>query len=161
MHVGSNSLKELPAGLAHAACLLTLDASCNQLFSLQPDMLSGLSNLTSLKLSQNLLEGQLPPEIGCLTRCCNCKPAWRILERLGGCADFTGMHRLELLDLSQNGLLTLPPSLGRCTALVELLLGNNQLTCIPDEAGQLSSLRTLDLGRNRRACIAACALSRA
>ena len=64
-------------------------------------------------------------------------------------------NRLELLDLSQNGLLALPPSLGQCTALVELLLGSNQLTCIPDEAGQLSSLRTLDLGRNRCACVVA------
>ena len=70
VHVGTNCLKELPIGLAHAASLLTLDASCNQLSSLQPNMLTGIRGLTSLKLAQNLLEGQFPPEIGCMTRCC-------------------------------------------------------------------------------------------
>ena len=68
--MGSNSIRELPAGLAHAAGLLALDASCNQLPLLQASVLTGLCGLTSLKLSQNLLKGQLPPEIGCLTRCC-------------------------------------------------------------------------------------------
>ena len=64
-------------------------------------------------------------------------------------AEPSSTHRLEVLDLSLNGLSALPPTIGQCTALVELLLCHNQLTCIPGEAGQLSNLRTLDLGRNR------------
>ena len=154
LRVGENNIDELPGGLAHAARLLALDASCNRLSSLQAGVLSGLHGLMSLNLSQNLLKGQLLPEIGCLTRCSIGTSAGRNLFRqtlsvAKGDYDHSGALRLELLDLSQNRLSALPPTLGQCTGLVELLLGSNQLTSIPDEAGQLNSLRTLNLCRNR------------
>lgn len=57
--------------------------------------------------------------------------------------------RLAHLDLSQNRLSGLPASIGRCTALVELLLGYNRLETLPDELAGLAALRTLDLRGNR------------
>ena len=57
--------------------------------------------------------------------------------------------RLAHLDLSQNRLSGLPAAIGRCTALVELLLGYNRLESVPPELGALAALRTLDLRGNR------------
>ncbi|GFR48186.1 hypothetical protein Agub_g10035, partial [Astrephomene gubernaculifera] len=84
----------------------------------------GLSSLTDLDLSRNRLRGQLLREVGLLAR-------------------------LRSLNLRDNKLAGLPPSIAGCTALVELYLGRNQLSCLPPELGLLEALRTLELRDNR------------
>lgn len=63
-----NGIKQLPAGLGHATALLVLDVSCNQLQALSGSILGSMQALTSLKLSQNALEGCLPQQISQLHR---------------------------------------------------------------------------------------------
>lgn len=52
------------------------------------------------------------------------------------------------VNLNQTGLTSLPPEIGNCAQLRELLLEGNRLTGLPPELGNCAQLRTLDLGRN-------------
>ena len=58
----------------------------------------------------------------------------------------TGQTELNLSDI---GLTTLPPEIGKLTALKVLSLGSNQLTSVPTEIGKLTDLLVLDLGNNQ------------
>jgi internalin A len=53
------------------------------------------------------------------------------------------------LNLSKQGLTTLPPEISQLTNLRELNLSGNQLTRLPDEMSALINLTTLDLYSNR------------
>jgi hypothetical protein len=55
---------------------------------------------------------------------------------------------LTWLDLSRNGLASLPPHLCRCTALVHLALGGSKLEGLPAELSGLRGLEKLDLRKN-------------
>lgn len=52
------------------------------------------------------------------------------------------------LNLSKLGLITLPPEIGKLSALTRLFLNNNRLSSLPPEIGQLSALTELYLSRN-------------
>jgi internalin A len=56
---------------------------------------------------------------------------------------------LTQLDLSRNQLSSLPPEIGQLTALTELGLFSNQLSSLPPAIGQLTALTTLDLADNQ------------
>ena len=56
---------------------------------------------------------------------------------------------LTRLDLSFNQLSTLPPEIGRLTALTRLDLSGNQLSTLPPEIGRLTALTTLYLDGNQ------------
>ncbi len=87
---------------------------------------SGLPYLERLDLSQNMIIGTMPPELG-------------------------EMQSLTHLILSYNHFSGSIPSLGvNSTSLVHLILGNNQLTGgIPDGFRYLTGLSELDLSYNR------------
>lgn len=53
------------------------------------------------------------------------------------------------LDLSYQGLTSLPPDIGRLVNLVSLDLSGNDLVSLPPEIGELSHLQQLDLRHNR------------
>lgn len=53
------------------------------------------------------------------------------------------------LDLSAQGLQSLPPQIAQLRSLRQLNLENNRLTRLPDEIGALSALTRLDLSNNR------------
>ncbi len=53
------------------------------------------------------------------------------------------------LDLSMEGLPTLPRQIGQLTNLTSLLLNNNQLTTLPRQIGQLFNLAGVGLNSNR------------
>ena len=53
------------------------------------------------------------------------------------------------LDLSKQGLETLPESIGQLTQLTTLLLSQNELTSLPESFGQLTQLRRLYISQNQ------------
>jgi len=59
------------------------------------------------------------------------------------------VEQLQLLVLASNQLSTLPPEIGRLTALTGLFLNNNQLTTLPPEIGRLTALTGLGLSDNQ------------
>ena len=106
--------------------------------------------VTSLSLAFNFLQGQIPPEIGGLSRL-------RYL-RLGGSYALTGPLPEELFDLPELRDLqlrsfhvggTLPPEIARLRQLVTLDLRSAGLGGpLPAEITQLTKLQVLNLGRN-------------
>ncbi|MFQ6669842.1 hypothetical protein Gotur_034933 [Gossypium turneri] len=91
--------------------------------------------LTELNASKNLLSG-IPENIGCLMR-------------------------LIRLDLHQNRISSIPPSISGCSSLAEFYMGNNALSILTEELGALSRLGTLDLHSNqlKEYPVGACKLS--
>src|SRR3954470_10227999 len=57
------------------------------------------------------------------------------------------------LELSGLNLVSLPPEIGRLTALTALLLYDNRLAALPPEIGRLTALTTLYLHNNRLAAL--------
>ena len=78
-----------------------------------------------LRLSENNLTGEIPPELG-------------------------NLESMEVLDLGGNNLTgEIPPELGNLKSMKVLDLGGNNLTGeIPPELGNLKSMKVLDLGGN-------------
>ena len=81
-------------------------------------------HITEILLGLNGLAGELPPEIGDLTR-------------------------LSRLDLTDNQLTNVPAEIGSLTGLTELNLGFNDLSSLPAEISQLTNLTSLSLAGNR------------
>ena len=104
----------------------SLDLSRNNLQGEIPSDIGQLDQLTYLNLAGNSLAEPIPPEIGQL-------------------------HKLTTLDLSRNQLTgDVPSEIGDLQELRYLGLGSNQLTgSIPSEIGQLHELRNLHLSDNR------------
>ena len=85
---------------------------------------------------------------------------WRWQGKQGKTLDLSGQRLTTLppelgrltaltrLDLANNRLTTLPPEIGQLTALTQLFLINNQLTTLPPELGRLTALRELFLAGN-------------
>ena len=109
--------------------------------------------VTEVVLPANNLDGQIPPEVGSLTRL-------RKLElqrnRLHGRIppELGSLTNLRMLRLDTNFSLTgpIPPQLGSLSQLTELLLGFNRLSGpIPPELGSLANLTRLNLFLNQLA----------
>ncbi len=103
-----------------------LDLSKRELTGEIPTELGSLTKLTSLLLYSNGLTGEIPKELGTLAN-------------------------LEELFLYSNGLTgEIPTELGNFVNLHSLFISNNQLTGeIPTELGNLVKLQTLSLSGNR------------
>ena len=91
-----------------------------------PTTLAELTNLRTLRMDFNFLQGTIPTSIGMLTS-------------------------LEILDLGDNAISgTIPSELGMLTSLTELNLYRNFLTgSLPSEIGKLTSLKDLSLRDNQ------------
>ena len=77
-------------------------------------------------------------------------PGEKILtdDKLHKLLDHAASRGLKELDLSYNGLTTLPPEIRRLTNIESLDLSGNELIAVPQEIGYLSQLKHLDLRRN-------------
>ncbi len=125
LNLRTNSLKSLPETLGGLKSLHTLWLAENMLCEF-PALLPWFKSLRKLDLGRNAIK-ILPesPEI------------------------FTdGFQLLESLDLSYNGLVSLPESFGNLKSLQELYLTQNGLTALPESFGHLNSLRELHLIMN-------------
>uniref|UniRef100_A0A3B3WZY9 Uncharacterized protein n=1 Tax=Poecilia mexicana TaxID=48701 RepID=A0A3B3WZY9_9TELE len=117
-------LDRLPSALLALTHLRTLDLQHNNLRTLEELLgLVHLQRLSCLKLAYNRVLA-LPPTVGVL-------------------------RALELLDLSNNQLKSLPPALFTLHRLRRLLLAGNLLPELPSEVKALALLTELDLSGNR------------
>eukprot|EP00253_Pinus_taeda_P032717 PITA_32717 len=172
----SGSATTMPFLIALTNCshLKELNLRDNKLASVLPLAIGKLStNLSILKLANNLIEGNIPPHIGNLTSLTYLNlsgnslngsiPSLRnlkILERLilgnnklqGDIPDdFENLKQLGLLDISGNILSgKIPNSLAPLKQLRFLLLHHNQLSgTIPSNLGNCTNLELLDLSHNK------------
>ena len=106
--------------------------------------------VTGLSLEGNRLSGQIPPELGNLSRMATLK---LYENRLSGPIppQLGNLNYLVTLNLTQNQLSgQIPPELGSLSYLEILALTQNQLSGqIPPELGYLSYLETLHLSQTR------------
>ncbi len=103
----------------------------------------------SVALSNNGLEGSIPPEMGKFSKLVG---LWLNFNNLSGPipAELGNLANLEDLSLGYNSLSgTIPPELGNLANLKDLGLGGNGLSGpIPPELGNLANLAYLRLGGN-------------
>ena len=106
--------------------------------------------VAGLLLPDNLLEGNIPPDLGRLT---NLGSLFLLGNRLTGSipAELGNLSNLRQLQIVYNQLTgPIPVELGSLIKLRHLHLGGNQLTGpIPVQLERLTELRSLDLGVNR------------
>ena len=169
-----NTLTSLPLSFSQLTVLEELDLSGNQLAAL-PAGFSDLSALRSLNLSYNSFS-QIPADVFSLQRLTSVDFASNPLSELDSqiaqlqelrvlrlAAHFflkpnqklhvlpeaiCSLKNLEVLDLSDHVIDSLPSCWGNLSALRELSLRSNLLSRLPDSFIRLSSLEKLDLKGN-------------
>ncbi|KAL3753096.1 hypothetical protein ACJRO7_000488 [Eucalyptus globulus] len=117
---------ELPLSLSNLVRLSEFGAWDNRLSGmLLPDFFTNWTELVYLRLWNNFISGQIPPEIGSLTK----------------------LKYFYLGDNSLSG--TIPPEVGNLTLLTNLDLSRNQLYGeVPETISRLANLQTIGLLRN-------------
>nr|XP_025882533.1 leucine-rich repeat receptor-like serine/threonine-protein kinase BAM1 isoform X2 [Oryza sativa Japonica Group] len=153
----------IPRELGKLASLSSLDLSNNALAGEIPATFADLKNLTLLNLFRNKLRGDIPEFVGDL-------PSLEVLQLwennfTGGIPRRLGRNgRFQLLDLSSNRLTgkletlialgnslfgAIPASLGKCTSLTRVRLGDNYLNgSIPEGLFELPNLTQVELQDN-------------
>ena len=151
----SNWLTLKPVGEWHGVTvgagglIAELELSDNGLNGELPPQLGSLANLEHLGLWRNQLTGNIPPQLGDLSKLhvlgiAGNQLSGEIPYQLGGLANLT--H----LNLDVNGLSgRIPAELGNLANLKELWLSQNQLTGpVPAQLGKLSNLTMLRIENN-------------
>lgn len=123
MDIRGNQLLNLPAGFGHLSRLTILNLSRNELGNSVFEILSRLDSLRELHMSDNNINGFLPQSISSLTR-------------------------LEVLDLSNNRVLSVPESIRSMAGLRVLNVSGNQLTGLPMDALETLPITDLDVSGN-------------
>ncbi len=130
--------------------VVELDLSENELNGTIPPELGSLLHLEELDLSNNQLSGTIPIDLGNLT---NLKVLSLYTNRLSGGipSELGHLSNLELLALFENSLRgTIPLELAELDNLRWLMLSDNQLSgSIPSELSKLTNLEWLYLSENR------------
>jgi Leucine-rich repeat (LRR) protein len=135
---GNNLSGPIPVELCGCVALTTLNLGNNSLTGSIPHQIGLLVNLEYLVLSHNRLTGQIPNEMCTDFQVINI-PVSSFLQHHG------------TLDLSWNDLSgQIPPQLGDCIVLVELILSGNHFTGpLPTELAKLTNLTSLDVSCNQ------------
>ncbi len=143
LDISNNELKELPLEFGNLDSLALLSAGHNS-FDHFPEEIQTLSSLKTLSFRHSPLGD---PKTVSFPR------SLQVLDLAN-----TGMSTLpksvcsavalSFLDCGNNSLKTLPTDIGALTNLEHLILTQNQLVTIPSELGGCRRLRILDLGEN-------------
>ena len=148
--LGSRPIGEWKGVRTNLGRVYDLEVSWNLLNGEIPSELGNLTFLTRLYLHGNQLSGSIPPELGNLS---NLIYANLYLNRLSGQipSELGSLSKLEQLSLHNNELSGhIPAELGDLTNLTSLQLSGNQLTgTIPEKLGNLTNLTSLGLSRNQ------------
>jgi Leucine-rich repeat (LRR) protein len=150
LYLPYNKIANLPEEIGELSELEILDISNNNISDDGiPNSLNQLINLKELSFSENHIQ-KFPKTIGSLI----------CLEKLQlrGKYDFQtfdsviddigNLVKLEVLDLSDNNITTLPKSIGRLSKLKNLDLSGNNLESLPESIAGLKSLDKLNLYMN-------------
>ncbi|KAL3475315.1 hypothetical protein BJX99DRAFT_230043 [Aspergillus californicus] len=119
-----NLLQILPTGFRRLRRLHTLNLSNNKLRMENIQVITELTSLRDLKLAKNDLRGFLLDGIGCLSN-------------------------LEVLDLHENSLTSLPNTIGDLSSLRILNVGQNQLTGLPFDLLRTLPLKEIIASKNK------------
>ena len=119
-----NHLKLLPLGLRRLQHLTTLNLSKNRLGNESLDIITQIKSLRELRLADNLLNGMLTPQL-------------------------SKLKALEILDVSNNEITTLPPNSDEISKLRILNVAGNKLSSLPFELLVSLPLIEIDAARNR------------
>ncbi|MCJ1338055.1 hypothetical protein MMC09_003340 [Bachmanniomyces sp. S44760] len=118
-----NHISSLPLGLRRLERLTNLNLSRNKLSNSALNAICTIGCLRELRLTENLLQGDLP----------DC---------------FLELTNLEVVDLRHNKLSNLPSSFNKIKGLKRLLVADNQLTAIPFDAMASLPLIEADVSKN-------------
>ncbi|CAB4070107.1 unnamed protein product [Lepeophtheirus salmonis] len=143
------NLEEIPREVFKSGDKIrTMDLSQNKLVSLCPQIKS-LTSLKRLNVSQNKI-ALLPIETGSLLKLEHFDISHNFLHMLP--PSFSKLEHLKTLDLSYNGLQTFPVEilngLDSLESLIELNVNDNKLNKLSPSLGKCTSLVTLRLERN-------------
>lgn len=171
LDLSKNSIEVLPAELSSCLSLEVLILSKNKIKEWPGDVLRSLSKLSCLKLDNNTLR-QIPADgfqavlslqILDLSGNASCLPANPVFSTLLQLeelhlrrmnisevpSDLLRMHKIRILDLSQNALQIIPMGFKNLTSLSELDLSDNNISTVPAELGLLEpTLQVLRLDGN-------------
>lgn len=119
-----NHLRILPLGLRRLENLSTLNLSKNKLGNESLNVITQIHSLRELRLAENVLDGVLSPRLGSL-------------------------EKLEIIDVSNNAITTLPPNSNEISKLRVLNVAGNKLSALPFELLVSLPLIDIDAARNR------------
>lgn len=119
-----NHLRLLPSGLRRLEHLTTLNLSRNKLGNDSLDLITQVGSLRELRIADNILDGMLTPQL-------------------------SHLKKLEILDVSNNAITTLPPNSDEIPKLRVLNVAGNKLSSLPFELLVSLSLVEIDAARNR------------
>ncbi|POS87837.1 hypothetical protein EPUL_000744 [Erysiphe pulchra] len=143
-----NKLRNLPLGLRRLENLIRLNLSGNQLENECLHIISKISSLRELTLDHNMLTGQLENDL------CKLKNLVTLnlkQNELTGLSDeLSELSQLQILNVSENQLESLPFNAISSLPLTELIASKNKLTdvLIPDSIDVLPYLQILDVTCN-------------
>ncbi|XP_035661036.1 uncharacterized protein LOC118405597 [Branchiostoma floridae] len=130
LDVGKNPLKRLPDNICQLTGLRRLEIDICQ-FDEFPRQVLQLEGLQRLDIGEWAGEGKPSP----------------VPEDIGR------LKNLQVLDLQDSGVESLPDGVGELVQLTDLNIAGNRFTSVPDEVMNLSNIKSLNLTENRIACL--------
>jgi len=140
-----NRFQAAPDLLLSANMLTSLDFSDNFLEKIPSTIWQAITNLVSLRLSNNRLQA-LARTIGDLRKLESLWVDENTLEDLPN--TLSSLHSLKHFDLTHNRLKTLHVSVGGLASIESLILTRNNLLTLPEEIQGMTSLKTFVLRSN-------------
>eukprot|EP01135_Chromosphaera_perkinsii_P011918 Nk52_evm35s2531 gene=Nk52_evmTU35s2531 len=148
----SNRITSLPVEFGNLAKLTVLRCGDNQLSEL-PESLSQCKSLEYIDCSSNkpgfILPRQIFTDCPCLFRVeCRSNHITELYEDIGEHA-----KSLNMLDYSQNQLVSLPENLGKCLKMGALDVSHNQITQLPESLMKCVDIKSLRINHNSLQCL--------